>query len=107
MKIGLIKEGKTPPDKRVPFTPLQVEEIEQRFPDVKVMCQESPIRCFQDDEYRNLGTEVKADVSECDVLMGIKEVPINTLIEGKTYLFFSHTIKKQPYNKKLLQAVLK
>ena len=107
LKIGLIREGKTPPDKRVPFTPLQVEEIEQRFPEVKVVCQQSPMRCFQDDEYREFGNEVIDDMSDCDVLMGIKEVPISELIAGKTYLFFSHTIKKQPYNRKLLLAVLK
>jgi saccharopine dehydrogenase (NAD+, L-lysine forming) len=107
MKIGLIREGKVPPDKRVPFTPLQVEEIQQRFPQVKIVCQESPIRCFKDDEYRELDTEVVDDMTSCDVLMGIKEVPIENLVEGKTYLFFSHTIKKQPYNKKLLQAILK
>jgi saccharopine dehydrogenase (NAD+, L-lysine-forming) len=107
MKIGLIREGKVPADKRVPFTPLQAEEIEQRFPAVKVICQESNVRCFLDDEYRALDIDVRATVQDCDILMGIKEVPIDTLIEGKTYLFFSHTIKKQPYNRKLLQAVLK
>jgi alanine dehydrogenase len=106
MKIGLIREGKIPTDKRVPFTPLQVEEIHQRFPSVQVICQSSEVRCFQDQEYRALGTEVKDDVSDCDVLMGIKEVPVDKLINGKTYLFFSHTIKKQLYNKKLLQAIL-
>lgn len=106
MKIALLREGKTPPDKRVAFTPLQVEEIEQRFTTTKVICQESPIRCFGDEEYRAFDIEVKNDVSDCDVLMGIKEVPIDWLIANKTYLFFSHTIKKQPYNKKLLQAVL-
>lgn len=107
MKIGLIREGKIPADKRVPFTPLQAEEIQLRFPDIKMLCQESDIRCFSDDEYREHGIEVKKDVSDCDVLMGIKEVPIDLLIEGKTYFFFSHTIKKQAYNRKLLQAVLK
>lgn len=107
MKIGLVREGKVPPDKRVPFTPLQVEEIQQRFPQAEVYCQESPIRCFRDDEYVALDIPVISDLSVCDVLMGIKEVPVENLIEGKTYLFFSHTIKKQPYNKKLLQAVLK
>ena len=107
MKFGLIREGKTPPDKRVPFTPLQVEEIEQRFNQVKIVCEESPIRCFGDDEYRALDIEVTNNMNDCDVLMGIKEIPIDRLIENKTYLFFSHTIKKQPYNKKLLQAVLK
>src|SRR6186713_1081713 len=101
MKIGLIREGKVPPDKRVPFTPLQAEEIQQRFPQVAVCCEESPIRCYQDAEYRAHLVEVKTDVSDCDVLMGIKEVPIDRLVDNKTYLFFSHTIKKQPYNKKL------
>jgi saccharopine dehydrogenase (NAD+, L-lysine forming) len=106
MKIGLIREGKVPPDKRVPFTPLQVEEIEQRFPQVEVCCEESAVRCFQDAEYGAHGAEIKTDMQDCDVLMGIKEVPVEKLISGKTYFFFSHTIKKQPYNKKLLQAVL-
>ncbi len=106
IKLGIIREGKTPPDKRVPFTPLQTEEIEQRFPNVKVVVQESPIRCFNDDEYRELGIEVAADVNHCDILMGIKEVPIPQLIDNKTYLFFSHTIKMQPYNKRLLQEIL-
>lgn len=106
IKIGLIREGKTPPDKRVPFTPSQAEEIEQRFPHVKVICQQSGIRCFQDSEYETLGIGTHTHVADCDILMGIKEVPIDMLIPNKTYLFFSHTIKKQPYNRKLLQAIL-
>src|SRR5688572_22475328 len=106
MKIGLIREGKVPSDKRVPFTPLQTEEIEQRFPHTKVICQESNVRCFKDAEYTTLDIEVKSDVSDCDILMGIKEVPISQLIANKTYLFFSHTIKKQPYNRELLRAII-
>src|SRR5262245_45729618 len=107
IKIGLIKEGKTPPDKRVPFTPLQTEEIEQRYPHVKVFCQQSDIRCFKDSEYQELGVDALPRVDHCDILMGIKEVPIQDLLPNKTYLFFSHTIKKQPYNQKLLQEVLR
>ena len=107
IKLGIIREGKVPPDKRVPFTPLQTEEIEQRFPNVKVICQSSEVRAFNDNEYHELGIEVRTDVADCDILMGIKEVPIADLIPNKTYLFFSHTIKKQPYNKKLLQEILK
>src|SRR5689334_20229062 len=107
VKIGLIREGKTPPDKRVPFTPQQVEEIQQRYAHVKVICEESPIRCFRDEEYAKIGAAVKADTNDCDILMGIKEVPVDKLIANKTYLFFSHTIKKQSYNRKLLQEVLK
>ena len=106
LKIGLIREGKTPPDKRVAFTPLQVEEIEQRFPHVKVVCESSEIRCFKDEEYKALDIEVTNNIQACDILMGIKEVPAGSLIPGKTYLFFSHTLKKQPYNRKLLQAAL-
>lgn len=106
IRLGIIKEGKIPPDKRVPFSPLQVVEIEQRYPHVKVVVQESAVRAFTDDEYREKGIEVRSDVSDCEILMGIKEVPITDLIPKKTYLFFSHTIKKQPYNKKLIQAIL-
>jgi saccharopine dehydrogenase (NAD+, L-lysine-forming) len=107
IRLGLIREGKVPPDKRVPFTPFQVQEIMQRFPHVTVVVEESPYRCFQDREYRALNIEVTDDMQSCDVLMGIKEVPIERLIPEKTYLFFSHTIKKQPHNRKLLQEILR
>lgn len=106
ISIGLIREGKVPSDKRVPFTPVQTEEIQQRFPFVKVLVQQSNVRGFADNEYIEIGTEVVADVSACDILMGIKEVPVDQLIADKTYLFFSHTIKMQPYNRKLLQTIL-
>lgn len=107
IKLGLIREGKNPPDKRVPFTPSQVEEIQQRFPHVQVFCQQSSVRCFQDREYAALGIGVIENMEDCDILMGIKEVPINELLAGKTYLFFSHTIKKQPYNRKLLKEAIR
>jgi len=107
VKIGLIREGKIPPDMRVPFTPRQVEEIQQRYPNVKLVCQESEVRCFKDAEYKALGIDTAKDVHDCDILMGIKEVPMDNLVDNKTYLFFSHTIKKQPYNRKLLRAILK
>ncbi len=106
IKIGLLREGKIPPDKRVPFTPFQAREIEQTFPAVKVVCRNSEVRAYRDEEYQELGIEVTSDLSGCDILMGIKEVPIAELIDGKTYLFFSHTLKKQPYNKRLLQEIL-
>jgi saccharopine dehydrogenase (NAD+, L-lysine-forming) len=107
LKIGLIRESKIPPDKRVPFTPLQTEEIEQRYPNIKIVCQQSSFRCFADSEYQELDIEVSERMNQCDILMGIKEVRSEDLIPGKTYLFFSHTIKKQPYNRKLLQEILK
>ena len=106
MQIGIIREGKTPPDKRVPFTPKQCADIKKNFPDVKVMVQTSEIRCFMDKEYQEEGVEVVDSVTACDILMGVKEVPKSELIEGKAYFFFSHTIKEQPYNSALLRAVL-
>ena len=106
LTIGLIREGKTPPDKRVPLTPKKCVEAQESFPGLQVVVQSSPIRSYADQEYRDLGLEVRDDVSDCDILMGVKEVPADQLIANKTYLFFSHTVKQQPANRKLLQAVL-
>jgi len=106
LKIGIIREGKVPPDFRVPLTPSQCAEIPRLFPGVEVMVQSSPIRRYTDEEYIRQGVVVKEDLSECDILLGVKEVPVEMLIPGKTYLFFSHTIKRQPHNAKLLRAIL-
>jgi saccharopine dehydrogenase (NAD+, L-lysine forming) len=106
MKIGLVKEDKIPIDKRVALTPLQAKQIQLDFPKVKIVAQTSDIRCYTDQDYLQEGIEVVEDLRDCDILIGVKEVPIKNLIEGKTYLFFSHTIKKQSYNRKLLAAVL-
>lgn len=106
MKIGILREGKTPPDKRVPLTPQQCVEVVEKFPHVSIYVQPSPIRSFKNDEYETLGITLKEDLSECDILLGVKEVRIEDFIPGKIYLFFSHTIKKQEYNRKLLQTVL-
>ena len=107
MKIGIIKEYKNPPDKRVVLSPGKCVEITKNFPDVEFLVETSDIRCFTDSEYKSNGINVVSDLSTCDVLIGVKEVPIEKLISDKKYFFFSHTIKKQPYNKKLLQEILK
>ena len=107
MKVGILRENKTPPDKRVALTPEQCIEVQQKFQGVKIMVQPSKIRCFTDNEYTELGITLTEDLSDCEILMGVKEERIVDLIEGKKYLIFSHTIKKQPYNRELLQAVLK
>ena len=106
IRIGLIKEGKVPADNRVALTPAQCKWIHKNASHIKIVAQSSQGRCFTDKEYSVAGVEVKDDVSDCDILLGIKEVPIDQLIPGKTYLFFSHTKKKQPYNQKLLRAIL-
>lgn len=106
MKIGIIRERKTPPDTRVALAPKQCQHILQNY-DIELLVEPSRIRCFADADYHQAGIPMGEDMDNCDILMGVKEVPIAALLPGKTYFFFSHTIKEQPYNQKLLQAVLK
>jgi saccharopine dehydrogenase (NAD+, L-lysine forming) len=106
VRIGLIREGKIPADNRVAFTPTQCKWIEKNYPDVKIIVQESPTRCFSDKEYRKAGIDVEPEVRDCDVLVGIKEIPLEMLIPYKTYYFFSHTKKLQPYNQKLIKEII-
>jgi saccharopine dehydrogenase (NAD+, L-lysine forming) len=106
IKIGVLREEKNPPDKRVPLTPLICTEIMNRFDNAEIVVQPSPIRCYTDEEYTFFGVPLQEDLSDCDILMGVKEVPVDKLIAGKTYFFFSHTIKKQPHNQKLMQALI-
>lgn len=107
MKFGIIREGKTPPDKRTPFIPSHCKTLLSSYPELEICVQKSPIRCFADEQYEQAGAVLVDDVSDCDVIFGVKEVPYDMLAKGKTMLFFSHTIKKQPYNRTLLQEVLK
>ncbi len=106
LTIGLIREGKTPADNRVAFTPAQCKWIHKNSSEVKVIVQSSNNRCFTDKEYTAAGVEVTDDITACDILFGIKEVPAEQLIPGKVYLFFSHTKKAQPHNQKLFKAIL-
>jgi alanine dehydrogenase len=106
IKIGLIKEGKKPSDNRVAFTPEQCKWIHNNMEGVQVIVQSSELRCYSDREYRIQGVEVRDDVGDCDILMGIKEVPIDMLYPGKTYLFFSHTRKQQQQNKELFRSII-
>ena len=106
IKVALIKEEKQPADLRVALNPHQCVELQRRFPEVEVVVQSSPWRCFSDEAYSKEGIRVSESVEDCDVLMGIKEIPREKLIADKTYLFFSHTIKKQPYNRAMLRTIL-
>src|SRR5690606_11304068 len=101
-----IKERKTPPDRRVVFSPEKLKETQEKFPKASFFVETSDIRVFPDESYIEAGFPVVEDLSHCDVLLGVKEVPISALIPNKSYFFFSHTIKKQPYNRDLLRAIL-
>lgn len=106
MQFGIIKERKNPPDRRVVFSPEELVRLQKEYPEATIKVESSDIRVFNDEAYKNLGIEVAADISDCDVFFGVKEIPVEYLIPNKKYFFFSHTIKKQVHNRKLLQAVL-
>lgn len=106
MKFAIIKERKNPPDRRVVFSPEKLAEARMLYTKAEFIVESSDIRVFPDSAYRELGFEVTDDISDADVMIGVKEVPIAALIPNKKYFFFSHTIKKQPYNRELLQAIL-
>ena len=106
LTIGLIREEKTPADNRVALTPEQCKWIHLHLPGIKIIAQHSPTRCFSDKEYMAMGVEVKEDLGECGVLLGIKEVPKPLLLAGKTYLFFSHTKKAQEHNRALFKKII-
>jgi alanine dehydrogenase len=106
MVFAIIKERKDPPDRRVVFSPEKCKEVIKAFPQARIIVEASNVRIFPDEAYREAGFEVKDDISEADVMLGVKEVPVSALIPNKKYFFFSHTIKEQPYNRKLLKAIL-
>lgn len=106
MKFAIITERKNPPDRRVVFSPETLLKAKQQFPKAQFVVERSDIRIFPDEAYQKLGFEVVDDVSNADVMIGVKEVPMSILIPDKSYFFFSHTIKKQPYNRNLLRAIL-
>ena len=104
--FAIIKERKNPPDRRVVFSPSKLKQAATQFPDARFIVESSEVRIFPDTAYTDAGFEVLQDVSQADVMLGVKEVPIDALLPNKKYFYFSHTIKKQPYNRSLLQAML-
>ncbi|RIV72111.1 NAD(P)-dependent oxidoreductase [Flagellimonas aequoris] len=106
MRFGIIRERKNPPDRRVVLSPSACQNVLSQFPGAQILVESSPIRVFTDGEYKEKGLQVVDSMDACEVLLGVKEVPIDDLIPNKKYFFFSHTIKKQPYNRDLLRAIL-
>lgn len=106
VSLGLLREGKNPPDRRVALTPKKCAEAQALYPGLRIVVEPSEVRSYTDQEYRDLGIEVSADLAGCDFLLGVKEVPVAQLLPDKTYLFFSHTVKMQPANRELLRQVL-
>ena len=107
MKLGIIRETNNPPDKRAPLTPTQCRVLQDRYPELEIIVQHSDYRCYTDKEYAMKGITLAEDLSRCEVLLGVRGGTVDSLMESKTYLFFSHTAKKQPYNRRLLQAIIR
>lgn len=106
MKIGLLKETKVPVDNRVAFSPEQMAQLQKNYPEHLFVVQKSEVRAFSDEEYREAGLPIVDDVTDCDILFGIKEANIDTLLSGKHYIFFGHIAKMQAYNRPLIQALM-
>eukprot|EP00347_Sterkiella_histriomuscorum_P023953 403332813 len=102
--VGIVREIKNKWERRCALTPQEVKILVDDG--IRVFIQSSPNRCYQDEEFLEAGAEIQEDLSSCDVIFGVKEVPIEDLIPNKTYFFFSHTIKAQEYNMPLLDAML-
>ena len=107
LKVGLLRETKIPPDRRVPLTPAQIVELKEKYSFVEFFVQPSDIRCFTDEEYRYLKIPMREDLDNCDILMGVKEVDRRTFLDGKTYLFFAHVAKKQDHNLEMLREIMR
>lgn len=106
MRIGLIKETKTPEDNRVALTPVQAKMLIDMFPDSEIVVESSNVRAFSDEEYSALGIKVLTDMSDCDVLFGIKEAALDSILPDKHYFFFGHIAKMQAYNRLLIKTML-
>lgn len=107
IKIGILRETKNPPDRRVPLTPPQITALQELYPHAEFFVQPGDIRCYSDEEYEYLDIPLKEDLSYCDILMGVKEVDKRTLIPGKTYLFFAHVGKEQAHNRDMFREIVK
>jgi saccharopine dehydrogenase (NAD+, L-lysine forming) len=105
IRVGILRETKNPPDRRVPLTPPQIIALEELYPFVEFFVQPSDFRSYSNEEYEYLDIPLKEDLSDCDILMGVKEVDRRTLIPGKTYIFFAHVAKKQPHNKSMAREM--
>lgn len=106
LRVGILRETRNPPDRRVPLTPPQITALEEIYPYVQFFVQPSDIRCYSNEEYEYLDIPLKEDLKECDILLGVKEIDKRTFIPGKTYMFFAHVAKKQHHNQEMFREMV-
>lgn len=104
MKIGIRTEDKSEWEQRTPLIPEDIAAL--RAKGLPVVVQKSPQRAFTDDAFSRAGVPLQADLNDCDVIIGLKEIPIDQLAPDRTYVFFSHVIKGQPYNMPMLKRLM-
>lgn len=102
--IAIRHESKYEMERRVPIVPAHVGDLIKKEYEVHV--QSSSKRVFTDEEYRKAGAIVNNDISDADIIFGVKEIPLEELMKGKTYIFFSHVIKGQSYNMPMLKRLM-
>ena len=105
ISIGIVRETKSIWEKRTPLIPADIKKLIAKYP-IDIFVQPSEKRIYSNDEYIEAGAIVQEDLSNCSILVGIKEVKTKNLLPDKTYTFFSHTIKGQDYNMKMLQKII-
>lgn len=103
-RIGIRREDKNLFERRVPLIPVHAAQLHQDG--IPLIIQSSARRIFGDELYREIGIPVQSSLQDCDVILGVKEIPVAQLMAEKTYVFFSHTIKGQPYNMGLLRRLM-
>jgi len=103
-KVGIRYEDKYVMERRVPLTPDHIRELIKEGIEFEVV--KSAKRIFKDAEFTDAGATLVEEVSDAQVVLGVKEMPIGYFKEGKAYIFFSHTIKGQPYNMPLLRDMM-
>jgi saccharopine dehydrogenase (NAD+, L-lysine-forming) len=103
--VGVRREDKSIWERRVPITPEDARDLKAEH-DLEIVVQTSDIRVFKDDEYRKIGIDVREDLSAASATFAVKEIPIDFFQPGKTYVFFAHVIKGQPYNMPMLKRMM-
>ncbi|MGA1330673.1 MAG: NAD(P)-dependent oxidoreductase [Bacteroidia bacterium] len=107
LQLGILRESKTPPDLRTPLVPEDCRILLNRFEGLRIVVQPSTLRCFTDEQYQEVGCQISENLEGSSLVLGVKEVSLSSLAPGMAYAFFSHTIKAQPYNRPMMQHMVR
>ncbi|MGB5287110.1 MAG: bifunctional lysine ketoglutarate reductase /saccharopine dehydrogenase family protein [Ignavibacteriaceae bacterium] len=105
MIIGIRRADKNKWERRTPLIPDDLKYLKEKF-GIQTLVQPSDIRAYTNDQYAAAGVEVIEDIHSANTIFAVKEIPLHFYREGKTYIFFSHTIKGQAYNMPLLKKMM-